>query len=57
MQSLIAHSSSAEAREAAAAWLGAFDTALALGLGTTEAHVKADTAYRDAAAESGFTGD
>ena len=54
MQSLVEHSSSDQAREAAAAWLAAYDTALALGGGAAEAHAHADTAYRVAATRAGL---
>jgi hypothetical protein len=54
MQSLVEHSSSDRAREAAAARLAAYDTALALGLPAAEAHCHADMAYRVAAARAGL---
>ena len=54
MQTVVEHSSSDQAREAAAAWLAAYDTALALGLLDAEAHRRADTAYRVAAARAGL---
>jgi hypothetical protein len=54
MQTLVEHSSSDQAREAAAAWLAAYDTALALGAVAEEAHVQADAAYRAAATRSGL---
>jgi hypothetical protein len=49
MQSLVEHSSSDPAREAAIAWLAAYDTALALGVAPEEAHFRADAAYLVAA--------
>ena len=54
MQTVVKHSSSDQAREAAAAWLAAYDTALALGLPAAEAHRHAHTAYRIAAARAGL---
>jgi hypothetical protein len=54
MQSIVEHSSSDQARETAAAWLAAYDTALALGLPVAEAHRHADMAYRVAAARAGL---
>ena len=54
MQTVVEHSSSDPAREAAAAWLAAYDTALALGLPVAEAHRHADTAYRVAATRAGL---
>ena len=54
MQTLVEHSSSDQAREAAAAWLAAYDTALALGAATAEAHIHADAAYRVAAIRAGL---
>ena len=54
MQTLVEHSSSDQAREAAAAWLAAYDTALALGVAALEAAVHADAAYRVAATRAGL---
>ena len=54
MQTLVEHSSSDPAREAAAAWLAAYDTALAFGADTLSAHIHADTAYRVAAVRAGL---
>jgi transcriptional regulator with XRE-family HTH domain len=54
MQSLVEHSSSDPAREAAAAWLAAYDAALALGVVDAEAAVHADAAYRVAAIGAGL---
>jgi hypothetical protein len=54
MQTVVEHSSSDPAREAAAAWLAAYDTALELGLPVAEAHRHADTAYRVVAARVGL---
>jgi hypothetical protein len=52
MEALLAHSSSAPAREAAAAWLAAFETARAVGAGEDEAAARADLAWRRAAARA-----
>jgi hypothetical protein len=49
MQSLLAHSSSGPAREAATAWLAAFETARAVGVLDTQAAVLADQAWQRAA--------
>jgi hypothetical protein len=54
MQTLLEHSSSDQAREAAAAWLAAYDTALALRSAPADAHIHADTAYRVAATRAGL---
>jgi hypothetical protein len=54
MQSVVEHSSSDQAREAATAWLAAYDTALALGVGPEEAHFHADSAYRVATSRAGL---
>ena len=54
MQTLAEHSSSDQAREAAAAWLAAYDTALALGVADVVAAVHAHTAYRVAATRAGL---
>ena len=54
MQTLVEHSSSDRAREAARAWLAAYDTALALGAVSEEAHLQPDAAYRAAATRSGL---
>ena len=54
MESLVGQSSSYQAREVAAAWLAAYDTALALGLPVVEAHGHADAAYRVAATRAGL---
>ena len=48
MQSVAEHSSSDPAREAAAAWLAAYDAALALGV------AGADAAYRVTAIRAGL---
>lgn len=49
MEALLAHSSSGPAREAAAAWLAAFETAQAVGTCEDEAHARAHEAWRRAA--------
>ena len=49
MEALLAHSSSGPAREAATAWLAAFETARAVGAREEEAAVRADEAWRRAA--------
>ena len=49
MEALLAHSSSGPAREAAAAWLAAFEAARAVGAQDAEAAVRADEAWRRAA--------
>ena len=54
MQTLVEHSSSDRAREAACAWLAAYDTALGLGAVAEEAHVQADAAYRAIATRTGL---
>ena len=54
MQTLVEHSSSDQAREAAATWLAAYDAALALGAAAEQAHVQADAAYRVVATRSGL---
>ncbi len=54
MQTLVEHSSSDQAREAAAAWLAAYDTALELGAVAKEAHLQADAAYLIVAARAGL---
>jgi hypothetical protein len=54
MQTLVEHSSSDQAREAATAWLAAYDTALALGVADAEAGVHADAAYRVATTRAGL---
>jgi hypothetical protein len=54
MEAVVEHSSSDQAREAAAAWLAAYDTAVALGSPTTAAQAHADVAYRAAAARTGL---
>ena len=54
MQTLVEHSSSDQAREAATAWLAAYDTALALGVDSEQAHLHADAAYRVAASRAGL---
>jgi hypothetical protein len=46
VQTVVEHSSSPQARDLAAAWLGAYDAALALGATAPQAHVLADAAYR-----------
>jgi hypothetical protein len=58
MQSLHLLSSSDAARQAAAAWLAAFDAALAAGLAEDEAHARAGEAWRLAVGrESGTPAD
>ena len=54
MQSVAEHSSSDPAREAAAAWLAAYDAALALGVAGAEAAAHADAAYRVTAIRAGL---
>lgn len=49
MEALLAHSSTGPAREAATAWLAAFETARAVGAHDEEAAVRADEAWRRAA--------
>jgi hypothetical protein len=46
MQTVLKHSSSDQARAAAAAWLDAYDAAVVLGAATAQAQVLADAAYR-----------
>ena len=58
MQTVLEHSSSHPAREVAAAWVGAFDAALALGAAASQAQVLADAAYHATATMTGLpTGD
>jgi hypothetical protein len=58
MQTVLEHSSSHPVREAAAAWVGAYDAALALGTAVSQAQVVADAAFRSAATIAGLsTGD
>ncbi|HEY1297144.1 MAG TPA: hypothetical protein VGJ60_29045 [Chloroflexota bacterium] len=58
MQTVLEHSSSHPAREAAAAWVGAYDAALALGAAVSRAQLLADAAYRATATFVGLpTGD
>jgi hypothetical protein len=58
MQTVVEHSSSDPARVAAAAWVDAYDAALALGAATSKAQVLADAAYRATATMTGLpTGD
>ena len=58
MQTVLEQSSSHPAREAAAAWVEAYDAALALGAPVSRAQVVADAAYRTAATMAGLpTGD
>ena len=58
MQTVLQHSSSHPAREAAAAWVDAYDAALALGAAVSRTQVLADAAYRATATMSGLpTGD
>jgi len=52
MEALLALSSSGPAREAAAAWLAAFETARAVGAREDEAAARADAAWRRAAARA-----
>jgi hypothetical protein len=54
MHAVAEHSSSNQAREAAAAWLAAYDTAVALGSSEVEALAHADVAYRAAAVRTGL---
>ena len=54
MQTVLEHSSSDPAREAAAAWVDAFDAALALGAAASQAQVFADAAYRATATVTGL---
>jgi hypothetical protein len=51
MQSLVLLSSSEAARQAAAAWLAAFDAARAAGAEEGEAHARAGAAWRFASEE------
>jgi hypothetical protein len=55
MQTVLEHSSSHPAREAAAAWVGAYDAALALGAAVSRAQLLADAAYRTTATVTGLT--
>ena len=58
MQTVLEHSSSHPARRAAAAWVDAYDGALALGAAASRAQVLADAAYRATATMAGLpTGD
>ncbi len=50
MAAVVALSSSTPAREVAAAWLAAYDTASAMGVCQDEAEARAHEAYRRAAA-------
>ena len=54
MQTVLEHSSSHPAREAAAAWVDAFDAALARGAAVSRARVIADAAYRATATVTGL---
>ena len=54
MQTVLEHSSNDQAREVAAAWLDAYDTALALGAAVPQAHVLADVAYRVTTTRTGL---
>jgi hypothetical protein len=54
MQTVVEHSSNAQAREVAAAWVDAYDAALALGAASPQAHVLADAAYRATATRAGL---
>jgi hypothetical protein len=54
MQTVIEHSSSHPAREAAAAWVDAYDAALALGAAASQAQVLADAAYRSTVTTAGL---
>ena len=49
MEALLAHSSSGPGREAATAWLAAFETARAMGAHEEQAAVWADEAWQRAA--------
>jgi hypothetical protein len=58
MQTVLEHSSSHSACQAAAAWVGAYDAAIALGATASQAQLLADAAYRAAATITGLpTGD
>jgi hypothetical protein len=58
MQTVLEHSSSDSARDAAAAWVDAYDGTLALGAPASQAQVLADAAYRATATLAGLpTGD
>ena len=54
MQTVLLYSSSDAARDAAAAWLTAYATALDLGFDDGQAHLDADSAYRAAATHTGL---
>jgi hypothetical protein len=54
MHSVLAHSSSPPAREAAGAWIAAYDAARLAGLRHEQAQGRADAAYRRAAARAGL---
>jgi len=54
MQTVLEHSSSQLACQAAAAWVGAYDAALALGAALSRAQVLADAAYRATATTAGL---
>ena len=54
MQTVLEHSSSDPARDAAAAWVDAFDAALAFGAAASQAQVFADAAYRATATVTGL---
>ena len=54
MHTVLEHSSSHPAREAAASWVGAYDAALALGAAVSRAQVLADAAYRATATVTGL---
>ena len=57
MQTVLEHSSNDQAREVAAAWLDAFDAALALGADVVQAQVLADAAYHATATRAGLSTD
>lgn len=54
MAAVVALSSSTPAREVAAAWIAAYDTASAVGAGEDEAEARAHEAYHRAAARLGL---
>lgn len=54
MQTVLEHSSNDQAREVAAAWLDAYDAALAIGAPAPQALVLADAAYRATATRTGL---
>jgi hypothetical protein len=54
MQTVLEHSSSHAAREAAAAWIDAYDAALTAGAAVSRAQALADAAYRATATTTGL---